>query len=1034
MWEFFIRNNRFSYLLMFVLIGAGFYSLIAIPKESAPEVEIPVGIVTTVLPGASALEIEALVTNELERSLSGKLTDVKSITSTSREGVSNITVEFDARADIDTSIAELKDEVEIAARSLPSNAETPIVSDVDFVDQPILSIAIAGEATDAEFTALADEVEAALEGVSGVSRIDTSGVREREVSIVLTPASLARYDLTIDEVINGLRSANSVVPVGGIITNDITYNIAFEGDINTTEEIADVPIAVRGGQPVYVRDVGTVFDGVAVASTLSRLSVENAPSENSITLNIYKTRGGDITRIAAAVRDELDTLSEAGGILAGYTVYVTQDNGELIRSDLIGLSTSGLITVTLVILLLVVAIGWREGLIAGTAIPLSFMIGFIGLYFSGNTINFISTFSLILGIGILVDSAIVVVEGINKRMKDDPTIDKIEAAALTVRAFASPITSGTLTTVAMFSGLFIVSGVTGQFISSIPFTIISILLASLLVALGFIPLIASSFLRRQSRTKLEQKQIEYARKAESYYRGLLEGLLSSTLRIRLFFVAIILGLITSIMLIPAGLVQVVFFGESDSDSIFIEIELPEGSVKENADLVVRQVEEIAYMYPETIEAFTTTVGAGSVFGAGGQNEKLANLYLVLREDRAVDSLTFMEVLRADLAPLEELALISVSQLSDGPPTGSPIGVTVSGQDLSDLSAATTQVADALATIDGVTNIRTSNTNNSTEIVLSFDNDRAAALGLNTLSVSQALRAAVTGTEVTSITSLTESIDVVVRLSSSPSVVQTADTRRTTVDDIRNLLINTPSGEQVLVSSFVDVSLREANTAINHDDGDRVMTVSADLAPGGNVQVANAVLVEKMESEVTLPAGITYSLGGETEDSGQAFIELFLALIVGIVLMIAVLVLEFNSFRYTFYVLSILPFSLIGILYGLAITGSSLSFPSIMGFIALTGIVVNNSILLIDMMNYLRAKETAMSIRDVVLMAAESRLRPILLTTTTTVVGMLPLLFSDPIWVPLATAIIFGLSFSVVITLFLIPVIYVTWPGRGVTKH
>ena len=509
MWDFFIKRRPFAYLFLIALVAFGAYSIYDIPKESAPEVVVPVGIVTTVLPGAPALDIEKLITEEIENGLNG-LENVSSVTSVSREGISTVTVEFDANADLERSIQDLKDEVDLLKNELPETSEDPFVTEVDFVDQPILTVSIAGDLSDQSFTTLAKDLEDELKKLAGVSRVDVQGVRDREVTILVEQTALERFEISLGDVTNAVQAANRTFPIGQITTDGIMYNVAFEGDITATNQIADVAITTRGGQPVYVKDVAVIEDGLSPALTLSRLSVAGEPSENAITLNVFKSSGDDVTRVAGAVNERITELKQTGALLEGLTSTVLLDSGELVRDDLIRLSGSGLQTVVLVVLLLVVAIGWREGLLAGLAIPLSFLIGFIGLYLSGNTINFLSLFSLILGVGILVDSAIVMVEGINRRMKEDKTIDKERAAIETVYEFSSPLISGTLTTVSMFVGLFIVSGVIGQFIASIPFTLIFLLFASLFVALAVLPLFASVFLRRRSATTFEQKQFAYA--------------------------------------------------------------------------------------------------------------------------------------------------------------------------------------------------------------------------------------------------------------------------------------------------------------------------------------------------------------------------------------------------------------------------------------------------------------------------------------------------------------------------------------------
>lgn len=1084
MWEFFIRNNRFAYLFILALVGVGLYSLIAIPKESSPEVVIPVGVVTTILPGAPALDIESLITNEIERGLSS-LENVKQITSTSREGVSSVVVEFEADADLEQSIQDLKDEIDSIQSQLPADAEDSVVTEVDFVDQPVLTIAIAGDRSPQEFTRIADALEEELETVAGVSRVETRGTQVREATVIVDQAALARFEVSLLDVTNALRNANTTLPIGQIISDDISYNIAFEGDITDTRQIAEIAVGQRGGQPVFIKDIAVVEDALAPASGFTRLSVAGAPSESAFSIDVYKTSGGDITRITAAVNDRITELQATGELLEGLTSVVVLDSGELIRDDLIRLSSSGLQTVFLVVLLIIAAIGWREGLLAGLAIPLSFLFGFIGLYFSGNTINFLSLFSLILGIGILVDSAIVMVEGINRRMKDNPDIDKETAAIETIRDFASPLISGTLTTVSMFAGLFIVSGVIGQFIASIPFTLIFLLFASMFVALAILPLFAADFLKRRNRTAFEQKQLALAIKLETWYKTQLRSYLESPRKQHQYltglavalvvaillavnvFAAVLAGLfvyilanaikslqarrgfgegvrkllwypgsilaialavvLTSSVLPSIRLVDVIFFEQSDVDYLIVEIETPQGTIKETTDIFTRRVEEVLYDESE-ISSFLVTVGSGSQFGSGGSGEKFANIFLNLSTDRTRTSTEIVTDLRSQLAGFTDFS-VTINQPSDGPPTGAAIIVKFLGDDLEAITDLANQAALLAAETPGIVNVEKSTNSNSTEFVLDLDREKTAALGLNPFIVSQTLRTAVFGTEATTITTPAEDIDVVVRLDVQEGRdITAATTNRTTIANLEQVTIPAPGGP-VSLATLVNTRLRESSAEINHEDTERVVSISADVAEGGNARELQAALISAIEQELTIPEGVTISTGGgETEESNQAFAEMFLALVVGVGLMIGVLVFQFNSYLHTRYVLSILPYSLIGIMAGLAITRSPLSFPSIMGFIALSGIVVNNSILLIDMMNQSRKRQPEKPLLEVVLEAAASRLRPILLTSITTVIGMIPLIFAGDLWAPLAYAVMFGLIFSVIITLVLIPIIYYRNPG------
>lgn len=1026
MWEFFIEKSRFTYLLVTVLVGAGLYAMLTIPRESAPEVQIPIGVVTTVLPGAPATDVEALITNELERGLIGSLDDVKKITSTSRESVSSIVVEFNADADLKASIADLKDKVDELKAGLPADAEEPTVSEVNFNDQPVLTFTVSGNASPATFFELSQSLEREIESLPGVSRLTYSGIGEREISVMVNKESLVQYDITLADISNAIKAANLAFPIGQIESNNIVYNVTFDGKPSNSTDIENISITTRNGQPVYIRDVARVTDTISASPTLSRVSINGQPTNDAVSFNVFKQRGGDITAITSSVLKTLDSMRADGGLLENYTVLTVLDSGDQIKKDLINLSSSGLVTVSLVILILVIALGWREAFVAGLAVPLSILIGFIGLSASGNTINFLSLFSLILGIGILVDSGIVMVEGINRRMKDNPSIDKREAARLAVREFTAPLIAGTLTTVGMFTGLLVVTGVTGEFIKSIPYTLIFILFASFFVALAILPVISASILHRRSVTKLEQKQYAYTQALEGWYRNKLERIIGNRKRERTFLWSIRVLLVVAILLPVFGLVRVVFFEQADIEYIFVDVELAEGSSKELTDVAVRRVEEVLYQEPN-IASFVTTVGGGNQFTGGGSGQKLASIFVLLTEDRAVTSTEIIEILRQQFVGINDFKVV-VSQPNNGPPVGSPIGVTFAGENLDELVTLANQATIIISEVPNTTNVKTS-IDAGTEFVVNLDIARAAAFDLNAQSVSGTLRNAVFGSKATSLTSPTKEIPVQVQLNLSDNSEATrSEANQVSIDAINSLPLTTRSGATIPLSAIADITLQEARTVINHENGVRIVSISADVTADGNVREIQSTVEEQIRTKLVIPPTVSFTGGGESGESNQAFIELLLALIVGIVLMVGVLVLQFNSYLHMRYVLSILPYSLIGIFFGLAITQNALSFPSIMGFIALSGIVVNNSILLIDVMNQDRRKHPTKSIRDVVIDGAVHRIRPILLTTITTVIGMVPLIFSGDLWAPLAYAVMFGLIFSVVITLVLIPVIYHRKPG------
>ena len=1023
-WDFFIRKKGFSYLLLIAIILFGLYSLSQIPRESSPEVEVPVAVVTTIFPSASASDVEKLVTNKLEDGLNN-LENLKDLSSSSREGVSSVIVEFDANADIDASVQDVKDEVDKVKPELPTEAEDPVVIKVDFVNQPIQTISISSDLPMPEFIFLVEKARDELKRVQGVSDVVIDGIPEREVQVIVQKAKLSTFGLSISDVTSAISSANSSLPVGNIEVSGVSYAVAFEGSITDPNEVENIVVATVNGQSVYVRDIALVSNGVSESNTLSRVSVYGSPSSQSATLSVFKRTGGDITRIAKDIRNKITELEN--GLLSEETVLISFDTGEFVEDDLRNLSLTALQTILLVMIVLFISLGWREAIIAGLAIPLSFLLAFVGLYYSGNTINFVSLFSLILAVGILVDSAIVITEAIHTRLKQGNS--KEQAAIKAIHDFHWPLTSGTATTIAVFAPLFLISGVTGEFISSIPFTIIFVLIASIIVALGIVPLVASSFLRSKEASEMERRQEKYTSLLQGWYKNKLKLIVGRDRRKiqRWFFATMIIVFIASFALPAFGLVKVEFFPQEDIDFIYIEVERPEGTVLEQTDLSVRAVEEMLYDNKD-ISSFVTTVGSGSIFGSAESGSKLGNITINLDKDRDRSSSEVVEELQREVAEITD-SKVRVSQPNNGPPVGAPVRITFSGEDLEELNVAANIAESVLADVQGATSITTSNQSDAIEFSLRLNRARLAEVGLNPALLAGILRTSVSGVTATSINNLDGDVDIVVKLDVNSEFRTPDQTNIATIDDIRQIELQTPKGS-VLVGSVVDVDVEKSNSVINHENRKRISTVSADLSPGANLGEVISEFESRMQN-VELPNGVEIKIGGETEETTKAFKEMLLSLLVGLVLIISILVLQFNSYRQVLFIVAIIPFSIIGVFVGLAISGKALSFPSIMGFIALSGIVVNNSIILIDTMNQFRKENPNRDIDDVVIEGATTRFRPILLTTITTVVGIFPLTYASELWGPLAYAVMFGLSFAVIVTLVLVPVLYSRWPGKTI---
>lgn len=1019
-WKFLLRNRQFSILVIIALTGAGLFDLAAIPKENSPEVRIPMGIVTTALPGASAADVERLVTNKVEDGLNN-IKNLDKLTSTSYQGLSVVVVQFVASADVDKSIADLKSEVDKIKPELPTEVKDPSVTEVNITDSPVLLISVSGNFTPDELTKLGDMLKDELKAVKGVSRVEVSGVRAREVQVIVDQAKLDQYGLRLIDVVAAIQSANTSLPLGSVSMSGIKYALQFNGDIEDPAEVNDIALLAQNGTPVYVRDVAKVSNGLEDAVNFSRVSQNGQPSVPSLTLSVFKSSGGNIVKVADAVKLRLNELKET--TLIDGNVLVEFDAGEEVNKSLFDLTETGLITVALVMLTLFLTIGWREAIVAALSIPLSFLIAFIGLYYSNNTINFVSLFSLILAIGILVDSGIVVTEAIHTRASKFPT--KTKAAEASLDEYARPLLAGTMATIVMFVPLFFISGIVGKFISSIPFTLIFVLLASIFVALGLVPLIAILF-RASKMNRLEAVQEEYTHRVQAWYRRKLSDLLDDRRTQNIFLWTIGALFFVSLALPITGVVKSVFFPQDNGDLAYVEIEKPEGTTLEETDLATRQVEEKLYENKD-IESFVTTIGSGSIFNQNPvSGSKFANITILLPKDHKKTSTQIVTELRKQLADVKS-ADVSVYEPNNGPPSGAPVLIKFAGDDLNVLADVVSRAEDILDTTPGATEVDTSTKNNGTEFTLTVDKAKATALGLNPAVIAQTLRTAVNGVTATTIKKQENDIDVVVKLDVNPSYTDPSETNHASPDAIREISIQTQTGP-VLLGSVLTVSAERSNAVIQHESRKRIETVSAFTSGNATAgDITNKFLERK--DELNLPDGVEMIVGGENEDINKSFQEMGFAFISGLFLMFAILVLEFNSIRYSAWLILMVILSLIGVFGGLALTGQPLSFSSLLGVIALAGVIINHAIILIDSLSRIERENPNMSRKDIVVEAAESRLRPIVLTTITTVVGMIPLTAVSALWGPLAFAIMFGLSFSMLLTLVTIPILYYRWPGK-----
>lgn len=1017
-WNFFLERKAFTWLVLISLLAAGAYAIIALPKESNPEVKIPTAIVSTVLPGATAADVERLVTDKLEPSIR-TVSNVKTVTSSSRQNVSQITVEFNQSADLDVAVQDLRNAVERSKGDLPTDAESPIVTKLDFSDQPVLQVGIGTDLPPETLTKLGEDLEDDLRNVPGVYKVETSGARSREISVVVHKNALSTYGITLAQVSNAIAVANAAAPSGTITMDGVDYPLQFKGELASAEDVRNAPIT----DSVRVGDVATVVDGYANTNSISRLTLGSNETQYALSLSVYKSDDASILDVANRTKARLAELQHT--LLSGSDYVITFNAADEVRKSISDLFDAGVVTILLVAGALFIAIGAREALVAAIAVPLSFVIAFVGMLVIGETINFVSLFALIIAIGILVDSAIVIVEGIHTNR--DKGLDREQAAHKAITDFSWPLIAGTMTTVAVFVPLLFLSGIIGEFIKHVPSTIILVLLASIVVALGFIPLISILVVRKQHSKFAVYREWLWTT-LERYYRATMTRVFKSRTIQRNFFIFLAASFIGGIVLVGVGAIKMTMFPASDSDLFYVEVEMPQATTLHETDLLTRQVEEVLAEKTPYLESLMTTVGASSQFSGSGPsaNNKLANITvnLISKEDgRKISSLEVTEQLRKELAMHDfGTAKVAVHDAENGPPSGAPIVVKVWSDDSTTLAMALDSVQGVVEKTPKTRDVASSLSNDGTEITIHIDRQKAQDYGLSAAMVARTLQSAIAGVEAAKVREGGDDIKVRVSLDLNGAFVNPEDTTITDADAIATIPVATARGI-VPLGTLLTITANRSASVINHEDGKRIGTVSSYVVEDANaVEVTNAIRAQV--ATIDLPQGVYVTYGGDDEDIKKMFTELMAALLAGLVSMFAILVLEFNAFRTSLRLLSAIPLSLAGVLWGLFVAGQPLSFTAFLGIIALAGVLINHGILLLDVLSNRREQQEGHTYDpgELILSSASSRLRPVLLTTVTTVLGMFPLISVSAMWAPLAFTVAFGLIYGTLLTLVYVPLL------------
>jgi len=1009
-------------LMVFVAIVAfGVFSLREMPIDLYPEIDPPFISVITVYPGAAASDIETNVTRPIEDNLS-TVANLRNITSTSRENVSSISLEFEYGTNLDESTNEIRDILGRLARILPEDIEQPTVFrfSADMIPVMMLS-ATARESYPALSKIIDDIIINPLNRIDGVGTVMMFGGPVREVQVNIDPQRLEAMNLTLEQVGMALASENIALPTGNLRMGQIDYPLRFTGEFTSSEQIQNIVIGNFMGNPVYVRDVATVND------TLRELTIkETMDREQGLRFMVMKQSGANTVQISREVDRQLPALLEQ--LPPDITVEKVFDTSEFIVDAINNLTNVLYYAAVFVTLVVLFFLGkWRATIIIILTIPVSLITGFIYLYLTGNSINFISLSSLAIAMGMVVDDAIVVLENITKKIELGATPK--EASVYGTNEVGLAVVASTLTVVAVFLPLTMIGGLMGIFFKQLGWIVTITVSVSTIAAMTLTPMLSSIMLEANP-----GKRRGLGSRVSSFIEAILGGIdkfYLATLKVALSnkiktFIAAIVIFAASFLLVPY--IDTGFFPQTDESRLNATVELPAGlRLTESVEVAERMQDMIEANFPEIdmISSSTGTETGNVMFGGGREGSNVINFIFRLipasERDRTVWEIA--DEIRTDFAAFPEVVRFSVTA-GQGGFGGSPVEIEIFGEDFNTTSQFAKDLEQRMKQIPGLRDISISRGDERPELRIVPDQQRMAMLGVTTTMAAQAIRNRVEGMIATRFREGGEEYNVVVR---------SKEEFRNTIADIENIAIMNQTGRLVRVKEFATIEEFYSPPNIERKNRQRYLLVTSDLFGRslGDVTTDIQAQLDQMET----PPGMAVIFGGQIREQQEAFADLAFLLLLSIFLVYVVMAAQFESFRMPIIIMVSIPFAFTGVLLALFITGMELNVISMIGSVILVGIVVKNSIVMIDYTNLLVAR--GYSIYDSVIMSGSSRLRPVLMTTLTTLLAMIPLAISraegSEIWAPMGVAVIGGLTFSTLITLVLVPAFYYVFGSRKYRK-
>ena len=1009
-----INNRSFVWMVVIFLTIMGARAFLTMPRTENPEVTVPGSSIIVLMPGASSIDLEKMVALPVEEALN-ELEDIHLISSAVRDGLAVVSVEFEYSTDAEEKYDEVVQKVNSIRNSLPEEILQLDMWQWSITDMNMMQLAlISTHASYAEMEETAEELRERVEKISNIRKVTYYGLPGQEIHIHLDFEKMALVNTSLDHIVRAIETNNVNIPGGDVKLGPMSLGVKSSGSFQDLDEIRNCVVNSYRGRLIYLRDVARVEFGYEEQNHLTRYGtgIRDTASEGgqrAIFIGIGQKEG---LNVLATAEELIPVIEEfRAEIPEGMELEVVYNQPTTVRNRINGFVNNLLQGMILVAILIFISLGFRSSILVALAIPLSLTIGLGFVNLAGFGLQQISIAGLVVVLGMLVDNSIVMVENINRFIQLG--YNRREASIKAASEIGWPVISATLTTILAFVPIAAMPDQAGEFIKSLPITIMITLTVSLVIALTFTPMITSSMFRERGDTPARARGVGrvIAWIIEKPFRRSLKVALKRP-GVTLLLALIYLGGATWMF----RYVGISFFPKAQQPNLMIQATLPEGSSLDRTDQVARYMESVLDTMPE-VKYYATNVGHGNpriyynVFPRR-YDARFAEVYVELFEYDAGSFPDLLERLRNEFNSRPGVR-IRVKEFEQGPPFEAPVQIYLTGDDLDILRQISGDVEDIIGDQPGAFNIDNQFVKTNTELLFHINKEKANMLGVPVIEIDRTIRTAVTGIGISKFRDKSgEEYSILLKMDHGGEFG---------VEDLDHVYVSSLSGRQIQLKQFVDLKMQQVPSSISRFDMERTAEILADVRNGFTLDEVMEPIMERLE-QYPMPEGYNYHIGGELESRSDSFDGMTNAILIAVVSIFSVLVLQFRSFKQPLIVFLAIPFAFTGMIWALLVTGNTFSFLAFVGLTSLVGIVVNNSIILVDYINVLRKRGE--SLQDALQVAAETRLTPIVLTALTTIGGLLPLtLQGGSMWAPMGWTIIGGLLVSTVLILIIVPVAY-----------